>query len=45
VVVEGSTDLTGWTPIATNVLPSTALYFSDPDSANFSCRFYRVRLQ
>jgi uncharacterized delta-60 repeat protein len=45
VVVEGSTDLTGWTPIATNVLPSTALYFSDPDWASFSNRFYRIRLQ
>jgi uncharacterized delta-60 repeat protein len=45
VVVEGSTDLTGWTPIATNVLSSSALYFSDPDYASFACRFYRVRLQ
>ena len=45
VVVEGSTDLTGWTPIATNVLASSALFFSDPDWASFSNRFYRVRLQ
>ena len=45
VVVEGSTDLTGWTPLATNVLSSLALYFNDPDYPNFQHRFYRVRLQ
>lgn len=45
VVVEGSTNLTGWTPIATNVLSSSALYFCDSDCPNFQHRFYRVRLQ
>jgi uncharacterized delta-60 repeat protein len=45
VVVEGSTDLAGWTPLATNVLAGSMPYFCDPDSANFQHRFYRVRLQ
>jgi uncharacterized delta-60 repeat protein len=45
VVVEGSTDLTTWTYLVTNVLSSQVLYFSDPDYLNFQHRCYRVRLQ
>jgi hypothetical protein len=42
VVVEASTNLANWTPIATNVLGSTPTPFSDPQSAQFSRRFYRL---
>jgi len=45
LVVEASPDLTGWTPLATNVLSGSMPYFCDPDYANFQHRFYRVRLQ
>jgi len=45
VVVEGSTDFSGWTPLATNVLSSLTLYFCDPDCPAFPHRFYRARLQ
>jgi len=37
-VVQGSTDLTAWTSIQTNVLP---FVFTDPLTAGFSTRYYR----
>ena len=43
VVVEGSTNLSGWTPLATNVLSGSPPYFSDPDCLIPQQRFYRVR--
>jgi hypothetical protein len=45
VVVEASTSLTnpGWVPVATNTLIGGSSYFSDPDWANYSSRFYRIR--
>jgi uncharacterized delta-60 repeat protein len=45
VVTEGSTDLTGWTPLQTNTLGPVPLYFRDPNWTNFPTRFYRARLQ
>jgi len=42
VVVEASTSLTHWTPIATNVLGSDPIPFTDPASALFRQRFYRL---
>lgn len=39
-VVEASTDLVNWVPVATNAAP---FVFSDPDSGHFSQRFYRTR--
>jgi len=44
VVAEGSSDMTNWTSLGTNVLASSTLYFSDPDWGNTSSRFYRARL-
>jgi hypothetical protein len=41
VVVESSTNLVKWAPLATNTLGSAPLYLSDPDSTNFAYRFYR----
>jgi hypothetical protein len=43
VVVQASTNLVDWTPIATNTLGSAPLPFSDPDSALFHQRFYRLQ--
>jgi len=45
VVVEASTSLVTptWSPISTNTLSSGSSYFSDPQRANYSARFYRIR--
>jgi hypothetical protein len=45
VVIEGSTNLVAWEPIATNRFRSTTLRFMDSSATNASCRFYRLRLQ
>jgi hypothetical protein len=42
VIVEGSTDLMTWLPLATNTLGSGAWYYSDSQATNFQARFYRV---
>jgi len=42
VVVEASSNLSDWTPIATNVLGSDPIPFADPDSEIFPHRFYRL---
>jgi hypothetical protein len=44
VVVEASTNLGSWTPLATNTLGAAALHFIDSDWTNFQQRFYRVKL-
>ncbi len=44
IVVDGSTDLVNWTPLVTNVVGGTPIYFFDPASTNFPGRFYRARL-
>ena len=45
VVIEASSNLLDWSPVATNVLPGAPIYFSDP-CANGEVRgFYRARLQ
>ncbi|HTY86161.1 MAG TPA: Ig-like domain-containing protein [Candidatus Acidoferrum sp.] len=38
-VVEASTDLVNWVPVATNTAPFT---FADPQTASFAQRFYRA---
>jgi uncharacterized delta-60 repeat protein len=43
VVIEASTNLVNWIGLATNTLGNGPFYFSDPGSANFLRRFYRVR--
>ena len=43
VIVETSTDLASWTPVATNTLAATPSYFSVPYSGNFPQRFYRLQ--
>jgi uncharacterized delta-60 repeat protein len=43
VIVEASTNLAGWTPLATNTLGATPVDFREPDSGDFPRRFYRLR--
>lgn len=43
VVVEGSTNLTHWLPLRTNVLDAWPLWFRDPAPANQPAGFYRAR--
>jgi hypothetical protein len=44
-VIQASTDLTTWIPIATNVIPGSGFIpFADPFATNFSRRFYRAML-
>jgi len=41
-VIQGSTDLTTWIPLQTNVLPFA---FTDPQSEGYPIRCYRALLQ
>ena len=43
VVVEASTDLLNWQPLATNTLTADSANFCDPDWASYPGRFYRLR--
>ena len=43
VVVEASTNLVTWTPLATNTLTSGSANYSDPQWTNYPTRFYRLR--
>ena len=42
-VIDSSTNLITWLPIATNTSPSTAYDFVDGDAPGYRLRFYRVR--
>jgi len=42
MVIEVSTNLLDWLPLQTNTLGSGPFYFSDPDTTNFTQRFYRA---
>jgi hypothetical protein len=42
VVVQASSDLLNWTPIATNTLNGTSFIFEDANWRNFTHRFYRL---
>jgi uncharacterized delta-60 repeat protein len=45
VVVEASTDLSGWSPVFTNTTPTNVLFYTDPDASNYLWRFYRASEQ
>jgi hypothetical protein len=45
VVIEGSSNLATWVPLATNRLSADYCHFTDVDSTNLAGRFYRARLQ
>jgi uncharacterized repeat protein (TIGR03806 family) len=42
-VLDGSTDLTHWVPVATNTPVSSPFTWIDSGSSNYPARFYRVR--
>jgi hypothetical protein len=42
LVVEASTSLVDWAPIATNIAGGALMLFADPQSAQFPRRFYRL---
>ncbi len=42
-IVEASTDLTGWSPVNTNVASTGDLIITDSTATNFTQRFYRIR--
>ena len=44
VVTEGSTNLTAWLPIATNLISVSPVIVSDSSATQFPVRFYRARL-
>jgi len=43
-VVESSTNLLNWSPLATNLIYFGPQYFSDSSSTNAAQKFYRIRL-
>lgn len=45
VMVEASTNLQNWTPVATNNLTGGTCYFGDSSWTNYPARFYRVHSQ
>jgi hypothetical protein len=42
LVIEVSTNLTGWAPVFTNTTPTNVLFYTDPDASNAPTRFYRA---
>ena len=42
LVIEASTDLTGWLPLFTNTTPTNVLFYTDPDVGSSPMRFYRA---
>jgi len=44
VVVDGSANLTNWTPLLTNIVVTSPFYFVDATATNHSTRYYRARL-
>jgi hypothetical protein len=43
-IVQGSTNLQTWLPLATNPLSQGSFTFTDKLATNYSARFYRVLL-
>jgi len=45
IVVAASTDLAGstWTSLQSCTVTNGSIYFKDPQSTNYGCRFYRIR--
>ncbi len=41
-ILQASTDLVQWIPIATNTPSASPFYLTDPDASNFPSRFYRA---
>jgi len=45
VVIEASTNLVGWSPVITNTAPTNVLFYTDQETSNHLCRFYRASKQ
>ena len=45
VVIEASTNLVNWMALATNLLGSDPIPFTDPESSQFGQRFYRLLMR
>jgi hypothetical protein len=45
VIIDASTNLANWSPLRTNTLKVTPLYFSDPSNGDVPLRFYRASLK
>jgi pectate lyase len=43
-IVNVSSNLTDWSSVFTNLSPTLPLIWNDPDSTNFSQRFYRIQV-
>ena len=42
LVIEASTNLTGWVPVFTNTTPTNVLLYTDPNAGNSPTRLYRA---
>jgi hypothetical protein len=42
LVIEASTNLTGWGPVFTNTTPTNVLFYTDPEASNAPTSFYRA---
>ena len=42
LVIEASTNLTGWVPVFTNTTPTNVLFYTDPEAGSLRTRFYRA---
>jgi hypothetical protein len=42
LVIEASTNLSGWASVFTNTTPTNAVFYTDPDAGSASARFYRA---
>jgi hypothetical protein len=43
-IIQTSTNLTVWTSIFTNPMPTLPFVWSDSDASNYSQQFYRIQL-
>jgi hypothetical protein len=43
LVIEASTDLENWSPLFTNITPTTLLKHADPKASNHVWQFYRAK--
>ena len=44
-VIQASTDLKNWTPIATNAAPTGSISYTDAAAKSLSSRYYRAKIQ
>jgi uncharacterized delta-60 repeat protein len=42
LVIEASSNLTGWAPVFTNTTPTNVLFYTDPEASSTPTRYYRA---